>query len=170
MAAWFSTVVFILSCPLNPPRQLPWSNWWAQIKSDKAVMSPKLHFCGFMKKVTRVGCADVTRTLSAPRLICEEIASCPPKLTDNWGQQEKEDAMDYGQMGGMEVFQCVVVRCLRLNWEPKEGQGWKKKALSSQAIKFGTFSKNLHGVLFTFTCTSINDKTITRKTVRKSEF
>lgn len=111
MAAWFSTVIFILSCPLNPPpRQLPWSNWWAQIKSDKAVMSPKTHFCGFMKTVTWVGWADVTRTLSAPRLICKEIASCPPKLTDNWGQQEEEDARDYRQMGRMEVFQCVVLR------------------------------------------------------------
>lgn len=92
--------------------------------------------------------------MEEPRMTCQERASCPPKLTDNWRQQGEKNARDERNRG---VWVCGTETKTEL-WAQR-GAGMEEKALSSSATKLRAF--------LIFTCTSINDKIITKQNFKK---
>lgn len=158
-------IIFILSSPLNLP-----ANYLNPISEHKSKVTKQRCLQNIILSVYENKCLSrlgrLRRLLSALGMICKEIASCPPKLTDNWEQWGEKDERDYKQMGGMKVFSVCASEPWDWTESSKKGRHGRKKALSSQTIKFGTFSK-INPVLLIFTCMSIKDKTITKKRSKK---
>lgn len=122
-------IIFILSCPLNPP-----ANYLTPTREHKSKVTKQRClqniFLWFYENSCLSRLDRLRRLLSALRMICKEIAFCNPKLIDNWEQQGRrgwKGLQTNGRHGGVS---SVCQWGIRLNWEPKEGQAWKVKKLS----------------------------------------
>lgn len=130
MAAWLSTVIFVLSSPLNPL-----VNYLDPTTEHKYNVNCK----GVSKNLFLWFYGNSYSSLCRPWKSQEWPAKKELLAPQSWQITEGNRGRRMQGMRGTEVFEYVVLR-IRLNCEPKEEQGWKKK-LSLLKLPNSVFSR-----------------------------